>query len=72
MRHCNVSKFPIKLIRLVKETIDGTVANVLVPNRCESNGLKQGDCLALLLLDLIMEYVMRKVTVDKRQHYNTS
>jgi hypothetical protein len=35
MRHCNVPKFPIKLIRLVKETMDDTVAKVQVPNRCE-------------------------------------
>jgi len=35
MRHCNVPKFPIKLLRLVKETMDDTVAKVQVPNRCE-------------------------------------
>jgi len=34
MRHY-VSKFPIKLRRLVKGTMDDTVAKVHVPSRCK-------------------------------------
>ena len=63
---------PNKLLRLVKVTVDSTVANVQVLTEMMElfeirGGLEVGGGYGLepLLFNLVMEYVMRKVTVDR-------
>jgi tRNA splicing ligase len=63
-------QIPNKLIRLVKATMDNTVAKVQVQKEMIElfeirDDLKQGDDLAPLLFRHVMEYVMRKVTVER-------
>ena len=63
-------QIPNKLIRLAKATMDNTVAKVQVQTEMMElfeirDDLKQGDDLAPLLFNLVTEYVMRKVTVER-------
>ena len=64
------SQIPYKLIRLVKATMDNMVAKVEVQTKMTElfgirDGLKQGDGLAPLLFNLVMEHVERTVTADR-------
>jgi hypothetical protein len=67
MRHCKISS---KLIRPVKGTMDNTVAKFQVQTEMMElfkimDVLKQVDGLPPLLFSIVMEYVMRKVTVGR-------
>jgi hypothetical protein len=59
-----------KLIKLIKATMDNTVAEVKVQTEMTElfeirDGLKQGDGLAPLQFTIAVEYVVRKVKVDE-------
>jgi len=69
--------FPIPntLIRLVKATMHNTVAKIQVQTEMTilfeiRDDLKQGDGLAPLLFNVIMECVLRKIQVIKTQRYS--
>jgi len=70
MRYFLHIQIPNKLIRLVKATMDNTVAKIQVQIEMTKlfkvrDVLKQGDGLAPPLFNLVMGYVMRKVTVAR-------
>jgi hypothetical protein len=59
-----------KLIGLVRSTVENMVAKFEVQTKMTElfeirDGLKQGDGLAPLLFNLVMELVVRKVTADR-------
>jgi hypothetical protein len=58
-----------KLVKLVSPTMEGAKACVTVQNDLTDHyevktGLKQGDGLAPLLFDIVLEYAIEKLSVD--------
>jgi hypothetical protein len=65
----NCFGIPTKLVKLVSATMEGTKACVKIQNDLTDHsevkrGLKQGDGLAPLLFNIVLEYVIRQLPVD--------
>jgi len=57
---------PMKLVRIIKMCLNETYSRVRVGKQLSDmflveNGLKQGDALSPLLLNLVLEYAIRRI-----------
>jgi sorting nexin-29 len=62
---------PPKLVRLTQATIEGTTAKVKMQNELSEsfrirNGLRQGDALACILLNMALEKIIREANTNQR------
>jgi hypothetical protein len=65
---------PPKLVRLTQATMEGTTAKVKIQNELSKsfyiqNGLRQGDALACILLNIALEKIICEANIN--QHGNT-
>jgi hypothetical protein len=62
---------PPKLVRLTRATMEGTTAQVKLQNEISNsfligNGLAQGDSLACILFNIVLEKIIHEANINKR------
>jgi hypothetical protein len=68
---------PPKIVRLIQATMEGTTAKVKIQNELSEsfhirNGLRQGDALACILFNIVLENIIREANINQRGNISTN